>query len=106
MNSNLFLGVTQPKTAAKGWVAVAGTVIQVALYVLNQASPFLHGNALAGVSALIGVLTFVGVYFVPNADPSPAPGSGDASPNVFSQIRTETPPATPPVAAPKRHGLP
>ena len=102
MPNNLFIGVTQPSTAAKGWVAVAGTIIQVALYVLNQASPFLHGNALAGVSAVIGVLTFVGVYFVPNAEPN----SGDVAvaPSV-AQIRPETP-ATPPVAAPKRHGLP
>lgn len=63
---------TPPKQAAKAWTAVAGAVIATVIQILQFASPFLPGQWSWIVTGLVGVLTSVAVFFVPNAPVPPA----------------------------------
>lgn len=56
-----------PKQAAKAWTAVAGAAIATLIQILQFVSPFLPGQWGWIVTGVVGVLTSVAVFFVPNA---------------------------------------
>ena len=60
-----------PKQAAKAWTAVAGAAVLTIIQILQFVSPFLPGQWGWIVTGIIGVLTAVSVFFVPNAPATP-----------------------------------
>ncbi len=58
-----------PAQAAKAWTAVAGAVILTLIQILQTVSPFLPGQWSWIVTGIIGILTSVAVFFVPNKPP-------------------------------------
>ena len=55
------------KVAAKSWVALAGTSIATLIVILHNVSGFLPPAWSVAVTAIVGVLTSISVFFVPNA---------------------------------------
>jgi len=76
-----------PKQAAKAWVSVAGVVVTTAVYLLNQAVQFAPPQYTPYITAAVGVLTSVAVFFTPAVDaqgervfpPTPAPPAVEVS---------------------------
>jgi len=79
-----------PKQAAKAWVSVAGVVVTTAVYLLNQAVQFAPPQYTPYITAAVGVLTSVAVFFTPAVDaqgervfpptpPSPTPAQVEES---------------------------
>jgi len=61
-----------PAQAAKAWTAVGGAAIATLIQILQFVSPFLPGQWSWIVTGIVGILTSVAVFFVPNAPVSPA----------------------------------
>jgi hypothetical protein len=61
---------TVEPTNAKTWAAVIGTVLTVAVPYVLQVATYLPAPWPAVVGGVIGVLTILGVYKVPNHDPA------------------------------------
>jgi len=70
------MAVLQGATAAKAWTAAAGAAVLTLIQILQFVSPFLPGQWSWIVTGVIGVLTAVSVFFVPNAPATPA-ATGD-----------------------------
>lgn len=67
-----------PAQAAKAWTAVGGAAIATLIQILQFVSPFLPGQWSWIVTGVVGVLTSIAVFFVPNAPATPsvaAPGN-------------------------------
>ena len=75
------MAVLQGATAAKAWTAAAGAAILTLIQVLQFVSPFLPGQWSWIVTAVVGVLTAVSVFFVPNkpAGPPQTPAAGSTA---------------------------
>ena len=55
-----------PMTAHKGWTAGAGATITTLVTLLQTFSPFLPEDWTPAVTGILGFLTAIAVYFVPN----------------------------------------
>jgi hypothetical protein len=72
-----------PAQTAKSWVALIGSAISVTVFGLQQSMQFLPPNWALTANAVLGVLTAIAVFLVPNAPATKAanaPANGPHSP--------------------------
>ena len=60
------VSVPPVKVAAKSWVALVGTSIATLIVILHNVAGFLPPDWTVVVTAIVGVLTSISVFFVPN----------------------------------------